>query len=102
MKKYRYVIFVVTLFLIFLIGCESTGCLKVGGGFKDYKGNIEYCFNEKKSIESGVPVFQSENKFIYGFSETEIGIILEKLGTPIEIKSEISKEHQLRNILRRK
>lgn len=55
-------IFCVALMIFCGCGCSSVdGCIKVGGGKDDWKGEVEWCFSPKMSEELGQPVLEGSN-----------------------------------------
>lgn len=90
MKKYREqiifgVLIMMTAFVfgLALSGCGSGACIKIGGGYKDYAGEVEYCFDKAKSEEIGVPILEEKtsegSKEIFGFDLDQVKAIWDKL-----------------------
>lgn len=84
--RYFLLIFVVVVLFFAVSGCQSGGCISVGGGYKDFNGNIEYCFDSEKSKQSGTPTFnetteaedgEKEETELFGFNLDEVNEILD-------------------------
>jgi hypothetical protein len=91
---------VIFIIVLCLCGCAGT-CLRVGGGYKDFSGEVEYCFDTEKSKDLGVPVLEetteSGEKEIFGFSLDQVNAILGKLSGKDTEASEI--KHPVKKIL---
>lgn len=83
------ILLICMMIAISISGCNSGGCIKVGGSYKDAGGEIEYCFDAKKSKTAGAPAFEEnsgeESKTLFGFTEEEINSLLDKLKDKADI-----------------
>ena len=109
----RRIIMILGITLISLIGinCQNGGCIKVGGAYQDYQGDVQYCFNSAKTKASGVPSFdmskdtisKTPEKTIYGFSLAKVKEILRKLKEKLGVKSESAtikiKKHPVKELM---
>ena len=75
------IIFVIIamFFFVSIFGCQGS-CIKIAGGYKDYGGEVEYCFDKEQSKTVQSPVLtDSDGKTFFGITEDEIKKIVEKL-----------------------
>lgn len=81
-----YLIIVTFLLLIFFMGkgCKALegNCIKIGGSYKDYEGNIEYCFSPAKSKKVKLPILKDkEGKEHVILSREQVTKLNKKLAT---------------------
>ncbi len=95
--------------LVLFSGCEMGGCIKVGGSYGEFGGDVEYCFDGKQAKESGTPAFiektEDGEKTLFGFDLDIIEKIKEKLKSVIGMKAmetesaETTEQHPVRELL---
>jgi len=83
MRKKSISLLSIILLCIFIAGCAGH-CIRVGGSYKDYSGDLEYCFNSQKSKDTGVPVIEEtketgETKDFFGFDMDQIKSIYDRV-----------------------
>lgn len=64
---------------ILLSGCSAISCIKVGGEHKELQGDIEICFDEKESKESGLTTVKQDGETARILTDTELEIVLSKI-----------------------
>lgn len=84
-------------FFFFFFGCAGNHCISVGGGYGEIEGNIEYCYDSTKSLESGVPTFETQDETIFGFNLDTVEKIRDILKEKLGILSK-EKKHPVREI----
>jgi len=63
---------------VFFVGCGEF-CIEVEGGYGDYAGEIEYCYDFEKSKSSGGAVFDTGETLLYTFDSDEISKIYDRI-----------------------
>ena len=81
MRAPNFFVCLLGILVIVFAGCESGGCIKVGGSYQGVAGDVEYCFNGKGT---GAPAFtetteDGTEKEFFGFTEDQLNGILEKI-----------------------
>lgn len=82
MKRQLPVFILCISILFFIEGCKGLAgsCIKVGGAYKNYNGNIEYCFSPAKSEKAQLPILEDkEGKEHAILSREDIEKILKKI-----------------------
>lgn len=92
----KYFMTMVIFSTLLFTGCQNGGCIKIGGSYQDYDGNIEYCFDKEKSQSAGEVVLAKTNESgekeeIYGMTGDEISSIVDEL---LGVVGKLDKEKQ--------
>lgn len=67
------------LLTILLTGCSAISCIKFGGEHKELQGDIEICFDEKESKDSGLTTVKQNGETARILTDTELEIVLSKI-----------------------
>jgi len=71
--------------ILILTGCQSLPFkeIKLGGGYKDFAGDITIVLDEEKTTENKSPVLEEiageEKRLLYTFDESELEKLLKKI-----------------------
>ena len=101
MKK---IIFLLVLYTIIISGCQNGGCIKVGGTYGEYTGDVQDCFDSQESNTAGVPVFsvtkEGESQEIYGLPLDKIKYVVNQLRGKLGISAleEGEKKHPVQEL----
>lgn len=94
---YKNIILItITIFVMPVFqGCSGKHCVKIGGEYQGINGDLEYCFDNEKSKEVGVPVAKSESgdSFLLSREQVEkLGNVKDDENKKIGLKSNLSAE----------
>lgn len=69
------------LITLMMVGCNAKQCIKLDGGYQDYKGGLEYCVDLTKSqAEARLIMSSSSIDKVWAISEAELTKLLDKTG----------------------
>jgi len=87
-----FLIFLISLSLFSFVGCTGRHCIKIGGTYEGIDGNLEYCWDEAKSADAGVPVLSGDSGTLFGFLDKDINDLLLMIATDTATEETKAKE----------
>ena len=65
--------------LALLTACAGNHCIKVGGSYDGVTGELEYCYDETSSKETGITVLSGDSEKAVLLNEKQVSKLLEKV-----------------------
>lgn len=101
MKKLIFIIvfFSILFFILACIGGCAGQCIKIGGTYKDYTGELEYCFSKFETKKEGVPVLitkEGDKIFAFDLKDiTDINKIIDEIKNKFQVKGKEKTQVQI-------